>query len=246
MRRVIKYAAAAMLGTAAMLAGAALPAYASVGGTIDSSGSSVNIHSGPGTNYSMIGSIAQGTGVSIDCIANGTAVSGPFGTTTLWDEIGSGRWVTDAFVNTGTNNPIAMPCTTSPTLGAGSGSIVTNVVAGCDATNSGGGSNHGSKTNGPDWFSETNASCSNAYYYTFGNGQNASGSDFALWAYYPGAFATCQVTVHIPPHTPASQLPYASQAFYSVYTNSGSPTAIGGALVNQGANAGKDVLDRHL
>jgi hypothetical protein len=26
-----------------------------------------------------------------------------------------------------------------------------------------------------------------------------------------------------------------------VYTNSGSPTAVGGALVNQGANAGKDV-----
>jgi hypothetical protein len=231
-----------MLGTAAMLAGAALPAYASFGGTINSSGPTVNLRSGPGTNYSIIGSIAQGTEVFIDCVGNGTAVSGPFGTTTLWDEIGSGRWVTDAFVKTGTNNPIAMPCRTSPALGGGSGSIVTNVVDGCDATNSGGGANHGSFTSGPDWFPETtNVSCDNAYYYTYGNGPDASGSDFAYWGYYPGASATCRITVHIPPHTPAAQLPYASTATYEVYTNPGDLTAIGGMTVNQSANAGQDV-----
>ena len=75
-----------------------VPAFASTGGTIHSGGGSVNLRAGPGTNYPITGTIAQGTAVSIDCVGWGTAVSGPYGTTTLWDEIGNSRWVTDAFV----------------------------------------------------------------------------------------------------------------------------------------------------
>lgn len=239
MRRLFKYSAAIGISVAAVLAGT-LPAYASTGGFIHSGGGNVNLRAGPGTNYNIVGTIAQGTPVSIDCVGYGTAVSGPFGTTTMWDEIGNGRWVTDAFVDTGTNNPIAMPCNTNP-LGYGAGSIITNVVPGCDFSNGGGGSNYGSKTTGSDWWEVNGGDCQNGYFYTYGNGPNPSGKDYAIWAYYPGAYATCDLTVHIPRHYSSSEPPFTSTATYQVFTNNGGTTSLGDAVINQAASAGQDV-----
>lgn len=75
-----------------------------------------NLRSGPGTNYSIVGSVGGGVQVSIVCHANGTSHTGPYGTTNLWDKLSTGRWISDAFVYTGSNSAVAPACsgTTPP------------------------------------------------------------------------------------------------------------------------------------
>lgn len=83
----------------------------SASGTINCPGGcSVNARSGPSTGYGVIGSLANGTGVTIQCTARGEWISGQYGDTNLWDNIGSGRYVSDALVYTGTNDPVAGDC----------------------------------------------------------------------------------------------------------------------------------------
>lgn len=80
-------------------------------GTINCPGGcSVNARSGPSTGYGVVGSLANGTGVSIVCTSRGEWISGQYGDTNLWDNIGSGRYVSDSLVYTGTNNPVAGDC----------------------------------------------------------------------------------------------------------------------------------------
>lgn len=69
-------------------------------GTVSVSGT-LNVRSGPGTGYSVVGSVANGASVSVYCQATGTTVTGTFGTSNIWDRIGTNRYVADAYVNTG-------------------------------------------------------------------------------------------------------------------------------------------------
>lgn len=238
MRKSLRYSIIVTISGIALFSG--LPAYASTGGTIQSGGGNVNLRSGPGTNYPIVGTIAQGTAVSIDCVGYGTAVTGPYGTTTLWDEIGNGHWVTDAFVNTGTNLPIAMPCSTTPTLGPGSGSIDTSVLSGCDFTNGGGGLNHASQTSGLDWWT-VSLGCQSGYDYTYGNGYSPSGQDYAIWGYFPGAYAICHIYVHIPSEADNPK-PFTNAAHYQVYTNNGGSTLLSDTYIDQYQSQGQDIL----
>jgi hypothetical protein len=60
-----------------------------------------------------IGSVPEGATVSIQCTARGETVSGPFGPTDLWDYVlynGQAGYVSDGYVNTGTNDPVAPNC----------------------------------------------------------------------------------------------------------------------------------------
>lgn len=240
MRKLITFCAVVLFGVLALLAGSA-PAYADTsGGTINTGGGNANLRSGPGTNYWIVGSIANGAAVHVECVGTGTSVTGPFGTTTLWDEIGNSEWVTDAYVNTGTNFPIAMPCgyVQGRGYGYGSGSIVTNVLPGCDFTNGGGGSNYGSTRTGSDWW-EISQGCDLGYWYTYGNGPAPSGVDYAIWGYYPGAYATCRIHIHIP--FQEGPKPFTTLANYTIYTGHGGTTWLGTYGINQAASAGQTV-----
>jgi uncharacterized protein YraI len=73
-------------------------------------GCAVNARSGPSTGYGTTGSLANGTAVTIQCTARGEWITGQYGATGLWDNIGNGRYVSDALVYTGTNNPVAGDC----------------------------------------------------------------------------------------------------------------------------------------
>jgi uncharacterized protein YraI len=89
----------------------AVPAFASVTGkVITPSGVSLYVRSGPGTSYSAIASLARGTVVSFSCYANGTAVTGPYGTETAWDRLDSGGYVSDAWIYTGSNSTVVPLC----------------------------------------------------------------------------------------------------------------------------------------
>ncbi|MGW0218780.1 peptidoglycan DD-metalloendopeptidase family protein [Micromonospora chokoriensis] len=70
-------------------------------GTVDTSGTPLTVRSGPGTGYASVGTVADGTRVTIACQTSGTTVTGTYGTSSIWDRIGSGRFIADAYVYTG-------------------------------------------------------------------------------------------------------------------------------------------------
>lgn len=81
-----------------------------VNGTVGTdSGAAVTVRSGPGTAYSAVGSVADGASVTIRCQTKGQSVTGKYGTTALWDQIGSG-YISDAYVYTGSDGQVAPNC----------------------------------------------------------------------------------------------------------------------------------------
>lgn len=80
-----------------------------VTGQVDTSGVPLTIRSGPGTSFSAVGSVADGATVTISCQKRGESVTGTFGTSSLWDKIGSG-FIADAFVSTGSDGQVAPTC----------------------------------------------------------------------------------------------------------------------------------------
>ncbi|MEU0060961.1 SH3 domain-containing protein, partial [Streptomyces sp. NPDC006334] len=48
--------------------------------------------------------------VAIYCQTPGTSVSGPYGTSSIWDNIGSGQYVSDTYVRTGSDGYVASRC----------------------------------------------------------------------------------------------------------------------------------------
>ncbi|MGC9381358.1 SH3 domain-containing protein [Streptomyces sp. MH13] len=70
----------------------------------------LNVRSGPGTGYSVVRSLPEGARVQINCQTPGTRVSGPYGTSNIWDNIGSGQYVADAYIRTGSDGYVAPRC----------------------------------------------------------------------------------------------------------------------------------------
>ncbi|MBB5960123.1 LasA protease [Saccharothrix tamanrassetensis] len=80
-------------------------------GTVDAGpNSTVNLRSGPGLSYDSVGTVADGAVVSIACTARGEAVEGVWGRTDLWNRLQDGKWISDGFVDTGSNEPVAVAC----------------------------------------------------------------------------------------------------------------------------------------
>ncbi|WP_107357930.1 SH3 domain-containing protein [Streptomyces agglomeratus] len=70
----------------------------------------VNVRSGPGTQYGIVKVLPYGARVPINCQCPGTTVSGPYGTTNLWSNIANGQFVSDAYINTGSDGYVAVRC----------------------------------------------------------------------------------------------------------------------------------------
>ncbi|WP_137988671.1 SH3 domain-containing protein [Streptomyces vilmorinianum] len=70
----------------------------------------VNVRSGPGTQYRIVRTLAAGVSVPIYCQTPGEWISGPYGTTNIWDNIAPGEFVSDAYVKTGTDGYVAKRC----------------------------------------------------------------------------------------------------------------------------------------
>ncbi|MEY7977633.1 SH3 domain-containing protein [Streptomyces pilosus] len=70
----------------------------------------VNVRSGPGTGYAIVRVLSEGAWVRITCQTTGTRVTGPYGTSSIWDNIGSGQYVSDAYVRTGSDGYVAPRC----------------------------------------------------------------------------------------------------------------------------------------
>ncbi|MFF4505013.1 SH3 domain-containing protein [Streptomyces sp. NPDC001401] len=70
----------------------------------------LNVRRGPGTQYSIVRVLPEGAKVPIFCQTPGTAVTGPYGTSNIWDNIDDGQFVSDAYVLTGTDGYVASRC----------------------------------------------------------------------------------------------------------------------------------------
>ncbi|AWV06346.1 M23 family metallopeptidase [Marilutibacter maris] len=79
-------------------------------GTVRTNGANLNIRSGPSTNYSVVGSLANGSKVTIYCQTYGQSISGYYGTSSIWNRIGSGKWIPDAYTYTGSSGFVAPRC----------------------------------------------------------------------------------------------------------------------------------------
>ncbi len=73
-------------------------------------GVSLNVRSGPGTNYTIVRVLPEGAKVPIFCQTPGTTVSGPYGTSNIWDNIDDGEFVSDTNVHTGSDGYIRPRC----------------------------------------------------------------------------------------------------------------------------------------
>ncbi|MGO1068253.1 N-acetylmuramoyl-L-alanine amidase [Lysobacter sp. CA199] len=81
-----------------------------VTGTVATNGTPLNVRSGPGTSFAVAGTLADGASVTIQCQTNGSSVTGTYGTSTLWNRIGSGRFIPDVYTYTGSDGRVAPDC----------------------------------------------------------------------------------------------------------------------------------------
>ncbi|WP_405713880.1 MULTISPECIES: SH3 domain-containing protein [unclassified Streptomyces] len=70
----------------------------------------VNVRTGPGTKYGIVRTLPYGMKVPVYCQKPGERVTGPYGTSNLWDNIANGQFVADAYVHTGSDGYIAPRC----------------------------------------------------------------------------------------------------------------------------------------
>jgi uncharacterized protein YraI len=70
----------------------------------------LNVRSGPGADYRLIKVLPYEARVPINCQKPGEWVSGPYGTSNLWDNIANGQFVSDAYVATGSDGYVTIRC----------------------------------------------------------------------------------------------------------------------------------------
>jgi len=70
----------------------------------------LNVRSGPGTSYGIIRVLPEGAKVPIYCQTPGTSVTGPYGTSNIWDNVSNGQYVSDAYVLTNSDGYVADRC----------------------------------------------------------------------------------------------------------------------------------------
>jgi len=80
-----------------------------VAGRVNTAGAPLTVRAGASTSTAAIGAIADGTWVTISCQKLGQSITGTYGTTRLWDDIGNG-FVSDAYVSTGSDGQVAPTC----------------------------------------------------------------------------------------------------------------------------------------
>jgi uncharacterized protein YraI len=79
-------------------------------GTVNTAGSPLTVRASPGTGYDAWSSVADGTTVTILCQTPGSSVTGTYGTSTIWDMLTNGGFVSDAYVNTGSDGYVEHHC----------------------------------------------------------------------------------------------------------------------------------------
>lgn len=70
----------------------------------------VSGHTGPSNTYRAGPTRAKDASIWIVCYVSGQSITGPYGTTTMWDLSDDGYYYTDAWIYTGSNSPVVPRC----------------------------------------------------------------------------------------------------------------------------------------
>lgn len=108
-RRLLRWTTVVAAATGAVVLGTATAAVAA-SGTVNTSGGDLTVRAAPGTGYDAFATRADGATVTILCQTDGSTVTGTYGTTSLWDMIANGGFVSDAYVYTGSDGQVAPSC----------------------------------------------------------------------------------------------------------------------------------------
>lgn len=73
-------------------------------------GVTLNVRQSPSSSAKVISKLKDKTYVKITCYVNGSTVSGQGGKTKIWDKLTSGGYVSDGWLNTGSNKPVVPKC----------------------------------------------------------------------------------------------------------------------------------------
>ncbi|MEU8633910.1 hypothetical protein AB0C38_17185 [Amycolatopsis sp. NPDC048633] len=130
--RIGKRAAGVAGIAAAIVLAGATPALAATGTVHTDSGIALTVRATPSTSGSPVGTVADGTAVTISCQTNGSTVDGKYGTSDIWDKVGDG-YISDAYVYTGSDGRVAPDCAgstlTCTTAGTGDPKTCAQAVA---------------------------------------------------------------------------------------------------------------------
>ena len=87
------------IAAVALLLGSAGVAQAAPGATVRTEGGPLKVRSGPSRSGVIVGTLPNGASLTVVCQQNGQQITGVVRTTTAWDKLGDGRFVSDAYVN---------------------------------------------------------------------------------------------------------------------------------------------------
>ncbi|MFF7726568.1 SH3 domain-containing protein [Streptomyces sp. NPDC008001] len=73
-------------------------------------GQQVNVRSGPNTGSQIVRVLPEDSRIAIRCQTRGETITGPYGTTDIWDSIAPGQYVSDAYVKTGSDGYVTIRC----------------------------------------------------------------------------------------------------------------------------------------
>lgn len=118
-KRPARLALVATIGLGAVF-GATAAADAAAG-RVNTAGAKLTVRSGPGTGYQAVGTLSKGTKVNISCQTTGTRVKGTYGTSSIWNKIGTNRYIADAYTYTGSDGRVAPSCKGGSTGGGDNG-----------------------------------------------------------------------------------------------------------------------------
>ncbi|MEC3977633.1 hypothetical protein [Amycolatopsis sp. H20-H5] len=79
-------------------------------GVVSTAGDPMNVRASASTTAAVKGFAANYAKVTIECYVEGETVTGKFGTGKIWDRIGPGHYVSDTFLQTGSDSPVAPHC----------------------------------------------------------------------------------------------------------------------------------------
>ena len=110
MRRIMRAGLVLLLAGLAVMVPAG-PAHADAVVTVSvPDGLPLNVRSTPSVNAEVVGSLANGSQVTITCYSHGDTVQGIGGATDVWNKLPGGGWVTDGYLETGSNGPVVPAC----------------------------------------------------------------------------------------------------------------------------------------
>lgn len=80
-------------------------------GTVNTTSAPLTVRASANTSAKAVGSLKDGTKITIDCQTTGTSVKGKYGTSKIWDHVpAKGGYVADSYVYTGSDGFVAPEC----------------------------------------------------------------------------------------------------------------------------------------